>query len=98
MGDISSSVTKTEAVPNLGAKLLVVETPNTADSGDTIDIDLSDHGCTEFLGIIGNEHTTEGEIVTTEDPTTSKSGTTITITIGGSSDNNEKRVYWVLMK
>lgn len=98
MGEISDDCTITDAVPNQGAKLVIIETPATADSSDTIDIDMSDYGATTFLGIFGNEHTTEESVVTTEAPTTSVSSGTLTITIGGSSDDNEKRVYWVLMK
>ncbi len=94
----SSDCTITDAVPNQGAKLVIIETPATADTGDTIEIDMDDYGCTTFLGIFGNEHTTEGSVVTTEAPTTSVSSETLTITIGGSGDNNEKRVYWVLMR
>lgn len=98
MGAITDDCTYTEAIPNLGAKLVIIETPATADSDDTIVVDMDDYGCTDFLGIFGNEHTTEGSVVTTEEPTTSVSGSEITITIGGSSDDNEKRVYWLLMK
>ena len=98
MGDISSSVTITEAVPAQGAKLIVVETPTTTDTGDTIDITLSNYGCDTFLGIFGNEHTTEESVVTTEAPTTAVSSGVLTIRVGGSSDSNEKRVYWVLAK
>ena len=98
MADISSDVTVTDAVPNQGVKLIVIETPATADSDDTIDVDLSDYGCTDFLGIFGNTHTTEDSVVTTEAPTTSVSSGTLTITIGGSSDDDQKRVYWILAK
>ncbi len=79
--------TVTEISPALGLKMLLVTTVATADDTDTIAIDLSDHGCTTFVGIIGWQHGTLGSAVTQEDPTTTVSGTTLTITIGGSTDD-----------
>ena len=97
MAAISTS-TVTDTVPALGRKMIMVETPNTADSDDTIAIVLADYGITTFLGIVGFEHTTENSVVTTEAPTTAVSAGTLTITIGGSSDDDEKRVYIVYGK
>jgi len=80
---------------NAEFKEIIVETPQTADSGDTIDVDLSNYGISTPKIIRGWEHTSPFSVITVEDPTTSVSGTTITITIGGSSDDNEVRTYLV---
>jgi len=69
---------------------LLVETPNTADSGDTVSVDLGSYGIAEdgLLWIMGCEHTTDNSVIVTTAPTTSVSGGTLTITIGGSNSNN----------
>ncbi|GAH35918.1 unnamed protein product [marine sediment metagenome] len=97
MAAITTS-TVTDTIPALGRKMLMVETPATADSDDTIAITLANYGITTFLGIIGFEHTTTDSVVTTEAPTTAVSAGVLTITIGGSSDDDEKRVYIVYGK
>lgn len=86
-----------DCVPNLGCKVLVVETPATADDGDTVAIDLADYGANTFLGILGQTHSTTDSIIITEAPTTAVSGTTLTITIGGSTDD-KKRVFIIFAK
>jgi hypothetical protein len=86
--------TVTEISPALGVKVLSVTAPATTDDADTIAIDLSTYGCSTFLGIIGFTHSTTGSIVITEAPTTAVSGTTLTITVGGSTDN-KARVFIV---
>lgn len=85
----------TEVTPNQGVKLLMVTAPNTTDDGDTIAIDLSSYGCNSFLGMLGWIHTTEGSVVVQEQPTVSVSGSTVTLTVGGSTDN-KARVYLLL--
>ena len=92
MGDVSSSVTIKDMVPSLGVKALLITAPNTVDDGDTIAITLSTYGITTFLGVIGFIHTTENSVVVQEEPTTAVSTGTLTITVGGSTDN-KKRVY-----
>lgn len=72
---------------------IVLYTANTADSDDTIAIDLADYGASTFLAIFGCEHGTEGSIVGTEAPTTTLSGTTLTIAIAGSSNDDDPRCY-----
>ena len=98
MGDISSGSTITDAIPQQGRKMLMVETANTADTADTIVITLADHGMTTFLSIDGSTHSTENSIVIKEAPTTAVSGGDLTITIGGSTNSDEKRVYLVYGK
>lgn len=82
--------TVTEISPNLGMKMLAVTAPATTDDGDTIAVDLSSYGCSTFLAILGQTHSTTGSIVITEAPTTAVSGTTLTITVGGSTDNKAR--------
>ena len=48
-----------------------------------------------FLGILGFSHDTENSIVTTEAPTTAVSAGVLTITLGGSTNSDAKRVYIV---
>jgi len=94
MAAITTS-TITDTVPAQGRKMLIVETPTTADTGDTIPIVLATYGITTFLGILGFSHDTENSIVTTEAPTTAVSTGTLTITTGGSGNTDAKRVYVV---
>ena len=77
---------------------LVLETPDTADSDDTLAVDLQTYGIAEdgFLMIIGNEHTTVNSVVTMEDPTTAVSSGTLTITLTGSSNDDKVRLYLIV--
>jgi len=95
MGDISSTSTITEESPNSGVKTLIVVTPNTADTADTIPITLANYGISTFLAITGYVHTTENSVVVEEAPTTAVSSGVLTITVGGSTVSNKKRVYVV---
>lgn len=92
MAEITTS-TITDSIPAMGRKMIMVETPNTADTGDTIPITLADYGITTFLGIMGQSHDTEDSIITTEAPTTVVSAGVLTITTGGSGNTDAKRVY-----
>ena len=71
-----------------------VTTPATADDGDTIDIDLSSYGATGIDWVLGFTHSTTDSVVITEAPTTAVSAGTLTITIGGSTDD-KKRTFLV---
>jgi len=76
---------------------VVVYTANTVDDADTLAVDLSDYGAYTPLAIFGAEHTTDGSVIITEAPTTTVSGSTITITVGGSNDNNPRVfIIWAL--
>lgn len=75
------------ALPSLGFKTIVVSTINTVDNGDTLDVDLSKYGASAMMGVIGFTHTTDNSVVIQEQPTTTMSGSTLTITVGGSSGN-----------
>lgn len=94
MADISSTSTVREIVPNLGMKMIKIETVATADDGDTIAITLADYGIISLEGILGFTHSTTDSIVITEAPTTSVTSGVLTITVGGSTDN-KKRVFIV---
>ena len=94
MAEITSTSTFTKLVPELGAKMLMIETVATADDGDTIVVDMSDYGMSQFLGILGQTHSTTDSVVITEAPTTAVSSGDLTITVGGSTDN-KKRVFIV---
>lgn len=94
MADISSAVSVRDQVPQQGAKQLVITTPATADSGDTIDLTLSRYGITTFLAVSGFIHTTENSVVVAEAPTTAVATGVLTITLGGAT-NDKKRVFIV---
>jgi hypothetical protein len=97
MAAITTS-TITDALPALGRKMLIVETPTTADTGDTVAITLADYGISTFLGIIGNAHSTENSVVVTEAPTTAVTSGVLTITLGGTLNTDDKRVFLVFGK
>lgn len=98
MGDVTSSSTIKEAMPNLGRKLIVVETPNTTDTADTVALTLADYGISTVLAVRGYVHTTENSVIVEEAPTTAVSAGVLTITVGGSTVSNKKRVFEVLGK
>ena len=97
MAAITTS-TITDTIPVLGRKMIMVETPSTADPGDTIAIVLASYGISTFLGISGNVHTTENSVIANEAPTTSVTTGTLTITISGATNTDKKRVYFVYGK
>ncbi len=85
LGDVT---TNKEIAPNLGVKMIQAVTDATVDDGDTITVDLDKFGCTNIHGILGFEETTTGQVVVTAEPTTAVSASVLTITVGGSNDNN----------
>jgi hypothetical protein len=95
MGAITTTCTYREAAPNLGVKSIIVTTPNTADTGDTIVITLADYGIGTLLAVEGFVHTTENSVIVAEAPTTSVTSGVLTITIGGSTVSDKKRVFRV---
>jgi len=98
MGNISSGCTITDTVPQNGRKVVLVETAATADTADTVVITLASYGITTFLGISGMVHTTENSVVVAEAPTTAVSSGVLTITVGGSTVSDKKRVYVIYGK
>ncbi len=97
MGEVTTS-TVTDVSPQQGRKIVMVETPTTVDTADTIPITLADFGITTFLAIEGHTHSTENSIVIAEAPTTAVSAGVLTITVGGSTNSDEKRVYIIYGK
>lgn len=95
MGAITDDCTIRYGADVAGFTEIVVETPTTADTADTIVLDLSDYGVTTFLTVDGYVHTTENSVAVKEEPTTSVSGGELTITVGGSTVSNKKRVFVV---
>lgn len=73
-------------------KSLWVETANTVDAADTIDVMYADHGISTVLGVRGYKHTTDGSVVVTENPTTSVTSGVMTLTVPAGTDD-DKRVY-----
>ena len=71
-----------------------VVTEATVDDGDTIAVDLSDYGATGIDWIMGFIHSTTDSVLVQEQPTTAVSSGTLTITVGGSTDN-KKRTYLI---
>lgn len=99
MGDISSTCTIAKHVPVIGYTEIIVETPNTADTGDTIALTLANYnGATTLLSVQGFVHTTENSVIVAEAPTCAVSNGVATLTIGGSTVSDKKRVYKVLVK
>lgn len=78
--------------PNLGRKLLMVKTPSTADSNDTVDVSSATATGGEIFSSIDwvvCHDTTTGDVVTA-----TFSGTTITIDASGGTTNH---VYALLI-
>lgn len=71
---------------------IVIRTINTVDDTDEIVVDLTKYGIspTGLMGVKGYEHTTANSIVVQEDPATIVSGDNVTLTVGGSNDNNQR--------
>jgi hypothetical protein len=86
-----------QGLPNCGFKTLLISTVSTVDSGDTIDVDISKYGAGAVMGLIGFVHTTQNSVVVQEQPTTTMSGSTIQITVGGTGADNLARHYLLFL-
>lgn len=61
LGDVGTTI---EVAPNLGMKVLLVETPATFVGGtDSITVDLNLYGCTKIKAIFASSATTTGTTV-----------------------------------
>jgi hypothetical protein len=78
-------------------KELFVTTPATADTDDTLDIDLTKYACTKLEYIEGCVHTTVNSVLEAEEPTTAVSSDVLTITVGGTAVTGKKRTYNVFI-
>lgn len=90
LGEVGTRVT---VVPNLGATVIQVVTAATVDDGDTLTVDLTKYGCRNIHAVLGFIESTEGSIVVQEQPTTAVSSGTLTITVGGSTDDRIRTYY-----
>jgi len=90
-----------EEVPAGGpVKHLWIECGDTIDDGDTFAVDLANYGggsAPVLLGVKGWIQTTAGSVVVAEDPTTAVATSTVTLTVGGSTDN-KKRTYELIYR
>ena len=100
MADITANVVidllPRAGINSPGVKQIFATTPATADSGDTFDVVLAKHGVNTFVSISGVVHTTENSVIVGEEPTTSVTTGTLTVTVGGVAANDQKRVYTIL--
>ena len=94
MGAVTGTIIKNKILEDVAlgrdineVKTLMVYTDATADDGDTIEVDLSDYNGSTLLGAFGLQHSTANSVVVVENPTTAVSGTVVTLTITGSTDN-----------
>lgn len=91
----ATTVTVTNVIPQNNKGVLLAVTA-ACDSTDTFTVDLTKYG--SFSGIIGFVHTTTGSVVVQEQPTTSVSSGTLTVTVGGSSVTGKIRHYWIFLQ
>lgn len=83
-----------EANSPFGYKEIMVETPATADSGDTFTITLADYGMSAFKLIRGWTFTTANSVCVVEAPTTAVAAGVLTVTLGGAA-NNQQRTFLI---
>ena len=77
-------------------RVVVVELPATVDNADTFTLDMGKYGCSRLTAILGQEHSTDGQVVITQAPTTTVSAGTVTVTVGGSNANSTRSfVLWM---
>ena len=95
MGDVTSLMHFTP-VNSVGGNLIIADTDGdeTVDDADTFTVDLAKYGIKKFLGVVGFIATTKDSVLAQEQPTTSVAGDTLTVTVGGATDNKE-RVYFI---
>ncbi len=87
--------TRGDEMPSVAVKQVLVHTPATAVSGYTLAVDLTKYGITKVWAVRGINHTTANSVFVLEAPTTAVSGTTLTITVGGSA-STKKRSYLII--
>lgn len=94
----AGDLTFKDATHGDGQKEIWIETATSADTGNTIAVTLSEYGIKTVLGVLGWTHTTADSVIVTEAPTTSVSAGVLTITVGGSAADDQKRLYHVIGK
>lgn len=76
-----------------GTKVIEIETPATADNGDTIAITLADYGASAVKWLRSYRHSTTDSIVIDDDqPTCAVANGVLTITIGGSTGDKKRYI------
>jgi len=98
MGDITTDCKIVYGALTNGTTEILIETPDTADTADTIALTLSKYGVTSFVSIHGEVQNTANSVIVDEAPTTVVSAGVLTITVGGSTVSNKKRTYKVVGK
>ncbi len=76
-------------------KEILVETPNTADSDDTFDITLATYGITNVKSVQAWIHATTSDVMVLEEPNTSVTTGVLTVTLGGSSADDQTRTVLI---
>ena len=96
MGDITSGCDIRVAVPNMGAKSVLIKVAVTSQHSDTIVLTLSKYGISTFLGCVTFLHTTAESVITLETTnasTTAVSSGVLTVTIAsGATDSKERTI------
>lgn len=87
---------KQQEPAGLGFVCAIVQTKNTADAADTLAFDMADYGGNQLIGVLGFKHTTDNSVMVNEQPTSSVTGTTLTLTVPSGTDN-DPRFYIVWM-
>lgn len=75
---------------------IVIKTIDTVDAADTLTVDLTDYGIRAdgLVGVIGFAHSTNNSVMVQDQPTTSVTTGTLTITVGAGTDD-DARFYFV---
>ena len=96
LGDVLalSGATILEVTPVSEVKSIHVRLPATVDSSDTFTLDLNKYGCNLISGIIGWRHSTTGQVVVTDAPTTAVAAGVLTVTLDASAAN-QVRTYLI---
>ena len=89
MGDVTSGCT-IDSWTFGSLKIIWVETEATVDAGDYVTIDMKSYGGLTLEAVDGWVHTATDDEIAVERMTTSVSGTTITATVPGGTDNDKR--------
>jgi len=86
-----------QVAPNAGCKVLKVELPATATTGDTFTITLANTGIKTIEAVYGFIHSTTDSIVIADTAiTTSVANGALTVTCSGAASGAKKRVYMIV--
>ena len=83
--------THTDITPNCGVKIISLCTDATVDAADTLELDLSDYGCTNVHAVFGFSEQTTGSIVILDQPIVTLVTTSVLkITVPAGTDNDNR--------